>query len=46
MKLPNYNYHSHTYRCGHAAFVGDLEYIHKYIDSKLYNYFSLVHLNF
>ena len=33
MKLPNYNYHSHTYRCGHAAFVGDLEYINKYINN-------------
>ena len=33
MKLPNYNYHSHTYRCGHAAFVSDLEYIDKYINN-------------
>lgn len=37
MKLPNYNYHSHTYRCGHATFVNDKEYIDKYIKNGFKN---------
>lgn len=30
MQIPNYNYHSHTKRCGHAAFINDEEYITEY----------------
>ena len=37
MKLPNYNYHSHTYRCGHASFANDIEYIDKYINHNFIN---------
>ena len=35
MQLPNYNYHSHTKRCGHAAYISDDEYINEY---KKYNF--------
>ena len=35
MQIPNYNYHSHTKRCGHAAFIEDSEYITEY---KKYNF--------
>ena len=31
MQIPNYNYHSHTYRCGHAAFICDADYITEYM---------------
>ena len=37
MNLPNYNYHSHTYRCGHASFIDDIEYIKKYINAGFKN---------
>ena len=30
MQIPNYNYHSHTKRCGHAAFINDEDYIDEY----------------
>ena len=30
MQTPNYNYHSHTKRCGHAAFINDEDYIDEY----------------
>ena len=29
----NYNFHTHTYRCGHAAFELEEEYINKYIEN-------------
>ncbi len=35
MKIPNYNYHSHTKRCGHAVYTNDEEYITEY---KKYNF--------
>lgn len=31
MKMQNFNYHTHTYRCGHADLVEDEEYIKEYI---------------
>lgn len=31
--VPSYNYHTHTKRCGHAAFVKDEEYVEKYINN-------------
>ena len=29
--MQNFNYHTHTYRCGHADLVEDEEYIKEYI---------------
>lgn len=31
--ISRYNYHTHTKRCGHAAFIDDDEYIKKYISN-------------
>ena len=30
----NYNFHTHTYRCGHASFELEEEYINKYIENE------------
>ncbi len=29
--MQNFNYHTHTYRCGHADLIEDEEYIKEYI---------------
>ena len=29
----NYNFHTHTFRCGHASWENEEEYINKYIEN-------------